>query len=359
MEKDYKIIDYSANAMDNEQKSAFEMELENDQFSQKEIEDYRLIFKGLEAIGDQELREKLSSIENKLDGEGFFIEDDEILDYLDKKSENEIAQKIESRRQLDADFDKRVLNLKAVKEGINLVGDDELRQRLKIITNQQENQKKRFFINNNLLKIAAAFVGILTISLVAMNWLKPKENTVVVENQSIQKENNPTKVEQPTETETKNNIQPITKEHTEKKPDYLALAKANHRKPDFSISRSEASSLDSIYQLFEEKKWDVALKALENPTVKEDWFYEAASLEAHILFLQNKYKKAAQVYQNVINKNESPFKEAAMYDQLLCYVAMYDESKEKANGLINKILENSKHPFFEQTAYLRKQLIAK
>ena len=54
MEKDYKIIDYSANAMDNEQKSAFEMELENDQFSQKEIEEYRLIFKGLEAIGDQE-----------------------------------------------------------------------------------------------------------------------------------------------------------------------------------------------------------------------------------------------------------------------------------------------------------------
>ncbi len=89
-----------------------------------------------------------------------------------------------------------------------------------------------------------------------------------------------------------------------------------------------------------------------------DWFYEGTILQAHILFLQKKYSAAAGVYQRIIHKNESPFKEEAEFNLLLCYLANFDSSSAKADKLIDQILTNKAHPFLQPTIKIKKQLVA-
>lgn len=353
-----KIIDYCSNALTDEEIRAFEEELVGNQQLRQDVIDYNIILNGIENIGEKELRSQLQSIENQLFDEGFFIEDEEILDFHNKTTTIDISQKIEQRIKSDLEFKNRVAALKPIIQGIEHLGDNELRSQLSSITNTAIPKSKRISIATHRLSIAAGIIGILLISMVVLYWQKPTENQQIVGD--VYPKNNSTKVENELQNSIEKNEQvfPTKTEKKDNSKQLLAFAISNHRKPVFETSRSEITTLDSIYQLFDEKNWDDAIKASENHETKNEWFFETRNLVAHILFEEGKYDKAANKYQEIIQKNESPFIEEAQYNQLLCYLALYNVSQNKSKFLINKILSQKNHPFYSETMQIKQLLIA-
>jgi len=355
--EDNKIIDYCSNALTDEESRAFEEELVGNQQLLQDVIGYNFILKGIENIGEKELKNELKSIESQLDNEGFFIDDADIFDYYNKTSTLEISQKIDHRIQNDPEFKNRVATLKPIIQGIEHLGEDELRSQLRSITSTTIPISKRISITTHRISIAAGIIGILLISLVAILWLKPTENQQVVNVTTPQ--NDPAKVEKELQNNTVKSEQiiPEKPEKNDNSMQLLAFAKSNHRKPEFETTRSSLSTMDSIYHLFDEKKWSEVLKATENKDVKNGWFFETRNLVAHILFEEGNYEKAATKYQEIIQKNESPFMEEAQYNLLICYLAQYNVSQYKTKLLIDKILANRNHPFYSETMKIKQLLI--
>ncbi len=132
------------------------------------------------------------------------------------------------------------------------VGDDDLRKHIGKVMQADKPAAKAVF-STNLLKFAAALVGMLVLSLVAIVWTTTTKEDHLTDVNKQTGSDEPIVVVQNEEKHTSDTLKIQDRYSKSSHPDYLALAKANHHEPELAITRAESTVLDTIYQLYEDK----------------------------------------------------------------------------------------------------------
>lgn len=116
------ITAYVLGQLSEEDRIAFEAELQRDEDLQLALARFKTLLSDIGVYGKQELRAKIEAVERELEQEGFFLTEAEIDAYLKEEATPELQTLIEQRQQRDAVFAKQLAMKKELIAGIETFG---------------------------------------------------------------------------------------------------------------------------------------------------------------------------------------------------------------------------------------------
>lgn len=315
---------------------------------------------------------------------------EKIINYLENQMSDEERADFEQQLATDKQLRQETELMKDTLLGIELFGDDTLRNKLVNIENGLE--QKGFFRSEAIIKpmaasyfpkiywaAAASFLGVFFCAWYF--WQKPKNATDFVAPtpvliQPIQKDTAITspisteivgKTTLKKETQTPKIAQAIDlseKEMQAKYAKYLAIAEENYSTTASAVFSTERSTdetpekiiIDSVFQLLKQKKYQNATFLLENAAFSSKYDAKIKILKAHTYFLAKKYPNALTYFKALADNGKSIYTEEAEYHLLLCYLADYQHFKNNFNSLSSKILSDKEHAFHESTQRVISQI---
>ncbi len=363
MEENYnKSLAYLSGDLNSEDVVSFENELKTNTELASETEEWSSLILDVERLGDDEIRNKIKGIEKELDREGFFILDEQILDYLTGNGKEEENQAIEIQLSNNQQFSNRVEEQKLLLKGIEKYGDVQVRKSIEQIV---EAPKSNLTVVKRPSIVALwKYAAILVVcSLAGYFWYQntyPKTELVQVDApQNAQNQTDtvtPKQIQQEPQQE-KIPEKSVVREERKEQLNYMALAKASYTKPKFSGVRSgNRNTLDSAYLLFEQNDFKKVVEIASQPAFQGEWEIESKLLLAHSYLNLNKSSQAISYFKELQSENEILDSDETEYYLLLSYLSDYEHFKNQFDVISSSILKNVQHKFRSQVIRLTQKM---
>jgi len=117
-----------------------EARIANDNNFAKKVRVFRTALKEIHRKGAERTRKRVMEVEDQLQEEGFFLTDDDIIDFLRNPKKSHLRPAVLQRIKQDAEFAKRVEQMRPVIEQIEGAGKQRLSKKIKNIETELEEE---------------------------------------------------------------------------------------------------------------------------------------------------------------------------------------------------------------------------
>ncbi len=296
---------------------------------------------------------------------------EKIIAYIENRMSAKERADFEQQLAADEQLRQETELLKDTLLGVELFGDENLRNSL---TNIEKDLEKQGFLRaeatikplprRNFTTIywaaAASLIGV--VSCVWYFWQQPTQPQIVAPTPTIEEKQNaePTIIvekETPKLLQKEEKINLSEQEMQAKYAKYLAIAEENYALETASIFSTERNTdevpekvvIDSVFQLIKQKKYQKAASLLEKSTFSPKYDAKIKFLKAHTYFLAKKYPSARAYFKALVDNGKTIYTEEAEYYLLLCYLTDYQRLENNFNDLSSKIMIDKEHAFYENT----------
>lgn len=137
------IEDYLLEKLDTEARAEVEENIRTSPEYAATVAAFKLALQEIEQVGNYRLEERIKMLEAKLTDQGWFIDEDEILAYLDGNVSDEVRSQIEQRMKTDEAFAEKIKTLRLVNQEIERGGQESLADKIK--REAEKLEKEGFF----------------------------------------------------------------------------------------------------------------------------------------------------------------------------------------------------------------------
>ncbi|MBX2889482.1 MAG: hypothetical protein KF734_01020 [Saprospiraceae bacterium] len=284
--------------------------------------------------------------------------DDQLLDdyLLDRLGEAERRQ-VEERAARDADFAAEIALRRAIIEGTERAGEQNLKEKIAALDAALE--REGFFSQTQpvsrkvwVRRLSWAAAVALLLSAGLWRWLQDRPRTsdqvaVSPPSHDTQQDNIPRLAD----TVLPPSAQSST-DASEKRFSALVKAAYSATAPNFSGVRSAgrpSSVVEQASAAYENHDFRRALQLLDTLPTSAPNYWQAAEIRAHALFHLDEIKRATALFSEIAKSRQLPFSERAQWFLLICYGKDYSKQKNAFQTLANEIMADPEHPYFAQT----------